>query len=123
MDLANAQYQKGKLDSITRKHTASGPIDKNPHGSAKIVQPSRLPEVNLSIDVDKKTGLAVKKTTLIEPLAPHLQPKSPSQPTQVSGGPSGGAAPTPTTAKKGLRVVPIPPLPLVTDGKGKPITG
>ena len=46
--------------------------------------------------------------------------KLPSQPTQPSGGPSSGSAPTPTTGK--LRVVPILGLP-VTYGNGKPITG
>jgi len=87
MDLANAQYQRRNLDSITRKMTASGPIDKSHYGSVNVLD------------------------------------NSPSQPTQASGGPSGGVASTPTTVKKGgLRVVPIPPIPLVTDGNGKAIT-
>lgn len=110
---------KAKRELTGMRHAAK-PINKDFYTKVQLQGPPYGPPTTQHrIDIDKQTGQPVRNTIVSQPLPGY---NSPSQPNQVSGGPSGGKAPTPTTG--GMRVVQIPAVgPPVTDGNGKAITG
>jgi len=115
--LDNAKSRLASLDKpIDKSLTTTVALQKPPYGP---------PSVQHTITLDKNSGQPVRNTIVSQALPGSLQPNPSSQSSLPPSGSVIGTTPTPTTDRKGkLRVVPIPGLgPIVTDGKGKPITG
>jgi len=128
LDPVQYEIQRARKEALdnakSRLASLSKPIDKSLTTKVAVhAPPYGPPGVQHTITLDKNSGQALRNTIVSQALPGSLQANPPSQSSLPPSGSVIGTTPTPTTRKGRLTVVPIPPLPLVTDGKGKPITG